>query len=129
MNTMFAAKLATVTFVWIRNRTFGSRSPFPLRHLWHQGSRGLEVLSAMYSFNCPTFLLTQQHWKLFFASKERNHVMTYPDGYECDPTSYVSTTCMMPMERDFLRALVICLLAPNLNKDVREELGSMSLAD
>jgi hypothetical protein len=50
--------------------------------------------------------------------------MTYPDGYESDPTSFVSTTYMMPMERDFLRALVICLLAPNLNKDVGEELGA-----
>jgi hypothetical protein len=41
------------------HRTFG------LGEMWYHGSRGIQILSALYAFNCPTFLFTQRQWKLF----------------------------------------------------------------
>ena len=38
---------------------------FGLGEMWYHSSSGVQVLSAKYSFNCPTFLFTQKQWKLF----------------------------------------------------------------
>jgi hypothetical protein len=46
--------------------------------MWYHSSRGIQVLSAMYAFNCPTFLFTQRQWKLFVENHDRNAIMTFP---------------------------------------------------
>ena len=65
----------------------------------------------MYAFNCPTFLFTQKHWKLFVENKERNSILTFP--YDTDPedTTLANASLMQPMGTTFLKAIVICLLS------------------
>jgi len=36
-----------------------TRRTFGLGEMWYHSSRGIQVLSALYAFNCPTFLFTQ----------------------------------------------------------------------
>ena len=86
-------------------RTFASGE------MWYHGARGIQVLSAMYAFNCPTFLLTQKQWKLFVENGERNAILTFPYGDTADDDPHVKSTLVQSMGTTFLKAIVICLLS------------------
>jgi hypothetical protein len=94
------------------HRTFGEGE------MWYHASRGIQVLSALYAFNCPTFLFTQKQWKLFVENKDRNAVLTFPYNNNADHTPHVNSSLVKPMGTTFLKAIVICLLSkrPSLSK-------------
>ena len=96
---------------------------FPMGHAWYQSSRGIQVLAALYAYNCPTLLFTQQHWKLFVEPKERNFVMTFPFDDNHDESSHINSTLMNAMGRDFLKVIVICILS---RREVVDEKVSVS---
>ena len=83
---------------------------FPSDGLWYHDARGIQVLSTLYAFNCPVFLMNQKHWKLFIENDARNAIYTYPYNVGED-TAHVRSTLMDNMGRDFLKAIVICLLS------------------
>ncbi|KAH6582181.1 hypothetical protein BASA60_002088 [Batrachochytrium salamandrivorans] len=84
---------------------------FPPGEMWYHSSRGIQVLSAMYAFNCPTFLFTQKQWKLFVENKDRNAILTFPYNDNGDHTPHVNSSLVYPMGTTFLKAIVICLLS------------------
>ena len=88
-----------------------TRRTFASSEMWYHGSRGIQVLSAMYAFNCPTFLLTQKQWKLFVENRERNAILTFPYGHTADDDPHVKSTLVQSMGTIFLKAIVICLLS------------------
>lgn len=79
--------------------------------MWYHGSRGIQVLSALYAFNCPTFLFTQRQWKLFVESSDRNAILTFPYDDNDNHTPHVNSSLVQPMGTTFLKAIVICLLS------------------
>ena len=81
-----------------RNRSF------PLDTVWYHDSRGIQVLSALYKFNCPTFLLSQKQFKLFVENKERNAILTFPYGEDSSVTPHVNSTLVKSMGTSFLKA-------------------------
>ena len=74
-------------------------------------SRGIQVLSALYAFNCPTFLFTQRQWKLFVETRDRNAILTFPCNDNEANTPHVNSSLVQPMGTKFLKAIVICLLS------------------
>jgi hypothetical protein len=88
-----------------------SAATFSRRDMWYRSSRGVQVLSALYAHNCPTFLLTQAHWKLFVENEERNCVLTFPYDADETDTLHVRSCRVANMDLDFLKAIVICLLS------------------
>jgi hypothetical protein len=88
-----------------------SAATFSGRDMWYRSSRGVQVLSALYAHNCPTFLLTQAHWKLFVENEERSSVLTFPYDADETPTLHVRSCRVANMGPDFLKAIVICLLS------------------
>jgi hypothetical protein len=87
------------------HRTFG------LGEMWYHGSRGFQVLSALYAFNCPTFIFTQRQWKLFVETRDRNAILTFPYNDNDEHTAHVNSSLVQPMGTTFLKAIVICLLS------------------
>jgi hypothetical protein len=87
------------------HRTFASGE------MWYHGSRGIQVLSALYTFNCPTFLFTQRQWKLFVENSDRNAILTFPYDDNDNHTPHVNSSLVQPMGTTFLKAIVICLLS------------------
>ncbi|KAH6598525.1 hypothetical protein BASA50_003564 [Batrachochytrium salamandrivorans] len=79
--------------------------------MWYHSSRGIQTLSAMYAFNCPTFLFTQKQWKLFVENKDRNAILTFPYNDNGDHTPHVNSSLVHPMGTTFLKAITICLLS------------------
>ncbi|KAH9256477.1 hypothetical protein BASA81_005391 [Batrachochytrium salamandrivorans] len=84
---------------------------FPPGEMWYHSSRGIQVLSAMYAFNCPTFLFTQKQWKLFVENKDRNAILTFPYNDNDGHTPHVNSSLVHPMGTTFLKAITICLLS------------------
>ena len=85
---------------------------FATGEMWYHGSRGIQVLSALYVFNCPTFLFTQKQWKLFVENSDRNAIiLTFPYGVSDAHTPHVNSSLVQPMGTTFLKAIVICLLS------------------
>ncbi|KAH6583368.1 hypothetical protein BASA60_001492 [Batrachochytrium salamandrivorans] len=84
---------------------------FPPGEMWYHSSRGVQVLSAMYAFNCPTFLFTQKQWKLFVENKDRNAILTFPYNDNDDHSPHVNSSLVHPMGTTFLKAITICLLS------------------
>ena len=82
---------------------------FKGHHMWYHNTRGVQVLMALYAFNAPTFLLSQQHWKLLVENEDRNAILTFPYGDEHSP--HVRSAQLASMGSDFVRAIVICLLS------------------
>jgi hypothetical protein len=87
------------------HRTFASGE------MWYHGSRGIQVLSALYAFNCPTFLFTHRQWKLFFKNRDPNAILTFPYDDNVDHTPHVNSSLVQPMGTTFLKAIVFCLLS------------------
>ncbi|KAI8895428.1 hypothetical protein BC833DRAFT_601340 [Globomyces pollinis-pini] len=86
-------------------RTFGPGE------MWYHSSRGIQVLSALYAFNCPTFLFTQGQWKLFVENKARNTILTFPYDNDETHSPHVNSSLVKGMGKAFLKAIVICLLS------------------
>ena len=84
---------------------------FPSGDMWYRKSRGIQVLSTLYASACPTFLLTQQCWKLFVENDERTEVLTFPYGVKATDTPHVKSTKIAPVGGDLLKAITICLLS------------------
>ncbi|KAI9339391.1 hypothetical protein BDR26DRAFT_862349 [Obelidium mucronatum] len=101
------------------NRTFASGE------MWYHGPRGIQVLSALYAFNCPTFLFTQRQWKLFVENSDRNSVLTFPYEDKVNHTPHVNSSLVQPMGTTFLKAIVICLLSRR--DSLEESLKSFTL--
>ena len=77
---------------------------------WYRDFRATQILTPLYHFNVPTFLATQEQFKLFYENSERDAVYTYP--CRTDRHSYVlntMTTCSMGTQ--FVQAVIICLRA------------------
>jgi hypothetical protein len=84
---------------------------FDMEDMWYHDCRGIQVLSALYAFNCPTFLLTQKQWKLFIENRERNAIFTFPHGSETQHSRHVNSAKMGRMGTTFLKVITICLLS------------------
>lgn len=91
--------------------------------MWYHGSRGIQVLSALYAFSCPTFLFTQRQWKLFVENSDRNAILTFPYDDNDNHTPHVNSSLVQPMGTTFLKAIVICLLSRRVSLE-----GSMKAA-
>jgi hypothetical protein len=100
---------------------------FAPRDMWYHCSRGIQTLSALYAFNCPTFLFTQRQWKLFVENTERNAVLTFPYNDNIDFTPHVNSSLVQPMGKTFLKAIVICLLSRRVS--VEESKKSITLQE
>jgi hypothetical protein len=103
------------------HRTFG------LGEMWYHGSRGIQVLSALYAFNCPTFLFTQRQWKLFVENTDRNAILTFPYDDNDTHTPHVNSSLVQPMGTTFLKAIVICLLSRRVS--LEESMKAVTLEE
>ena len=103
------------------HRTFG------LGEMWYHGSRGIQVLSALYAFNCPTFLFTQRQWKLFVENTDRNAILTFPYDDNDNHTPHVNSSLVHPMGTTFLKAIVICLLSRRVS--LEESMKAVNLEE
>jgi hypothetical protein len=95
--------------------------------MWYHGSRGIQVLSALYAFNCPTFLFTQRQWKLFVENTARNAILTFPYDDNPDHTPHVNSSLVQQMGTTFLKAIVICLLSRRVS--LHESMKSITLQE
>ncbi|KAI9337242.1 hypothetical protein BDR26DRAFT_981135 [Obelidium mucronatum] len=100
---------------------------FALGEMWYHGSRGIQVLSALYAYNSPTFLFTQKQWKLFVENSDRNAVLTFPYDDNPDHTPHVNSSLVQPMGTTFLKAIVICLLSRRVS--LEESMKSTTLQE
>ncbi|KAJ3253378.1 hypothetical protein HK103_000698 [Boothiomyces macroporosus] len=88
-----------------RSATFGDRG------VWYYRSRGIQTLSALYRYGCPTFLYTQNIFKVFVENAERNAIYTYPYNDDTSLSEHVRSTLVQPMGSNLIKAIVICLLS------------------
>ena len=95
--------------------------------MWYHGSRGIQVLSALYALNCPTFLFTHKQWKLFVGSSDRNAILTFPYNDNVNHTPRVNSSLVQPMGTTFLKAIVICLLSQRVCME--ESVKAVTLAE
>jgi hypothetical protein len=86
--------------------------------MWYHYSRGVQVLSALYAFNCPTFLFTHRQWKLFVENTERNAIFTFPYNDNPEHTPHVNSSLVHPMGTTFLKAIAICLLSRRVSLNI-----------
>ena len=103
------------------HRTFG------LGEMWYHDSRGIQVLSALYAFNSPTFLFTQRQWKLFVENTDRNAILTFPYNDNHEHTPHVNSSLVHPMGTTFLKAIVICLLSRRVS--LKESMKAVDLEE
>ena len=97
----------TETAVYIATE-IKTATKFPLDQLWYEDTRAIQVLSAMYAYNAPTFLLSQQQWKLFVENPQRNAVFSFPPENTDFSAAQSATDAIWDT---FLRVIVICLLS------------------
>lgn len=88
-----------------------SAKKFAMGEKWYHSSRGVQVLLTLYAFNAPTFLFTQQHWKLFVENDERTTISTYPFSSLPDQSPHVNSCMMEPVGISLLKTIMICLLS------------------
>ena len=100
---------------------------FGLGEMWYHGSRGIQILSALYAFNCPTFLFTQRQWKLFVETRDRNAILTFPYDDNDEHTPHVNSSLVQPMGTTFLKAIVICLLSRRVS--LEESMKAVTLEE
>jgi hypothetical protein len=62
-------------------------------------------------YGCPTFLLTQQQWKIFVENPARNKILTYPFSRDTSLSEYKRSIDLAPINDDLIRAITICLLS------------------
>lgn len=88
---------------------------FAPREMWYHDTRGIQVLSALYAFNCTTFLFTHRQWKLFVENRDRNAILTFPYDDNDTHTPHVNSRLVHPMGTTFLKAIVICLVSQRVS--------------
>jgi hypothetical protein len=81
------------------------------RAVWHNKSRGAQIICALYGFNCPAFLLTPNRWKLFVETPARNGILTFPFSQDASLSQYKRSNSMAVVDDDFIRAITLCLLS------------------
>ena len=86
-----------------------SASAFTERTVWYRDSRGIQALSAMYAFKCPTFLASQKRWKLIVLNSSSDGILTYP--FEEKATMRAGSTLTKELGPTFLKAICICILS------------------
>ncbi len=79
--------------------------------VWYRESRGVQVFSALYASNAPVFLYSNRQWKLFVENDKRNAVLTFPFHDDPHYCPHVNSMLIDKMGRNFLKAVVICLLS------------------
>ncbi|KAI3640833.1 hypothetical protein MIR68_001711 [Amoeboaphelidium protococcarum] len=94
-------------------------SAFPTDKPWHHGSRGIQMISTMYRAGCPTFLYSQQAFKVFVENDAREAIHTWPFGssdsadnrkpYSREMVAH--SYCIQQMTSVILSVISICLLA------------------
>jgi hypothetical protein len=86
---------------------------------YYRDSRGIQTFAAMYANFAPTLLFTQKQFKLVVENRQRTQIFTFPFGYIPDHaqavTNYLHASATAPMNRDFLKIIVIALLARRPN--------------
>lgn len=87
-----------------------TKKSFPPLHVWYNTSRGVQVFAALYAHGCPTFLYTQDQWKIFVENDARNAILTYPFDYTQE-LAHTGSVWAHRMGPTFIRAIVICLLS------------------
>ena len=45
---------------------------------WYRACRGTQLLTAMFHYNAPTFLVSPMSWKLFYENEARDALFTFP---------------------------------------------------
>jgi len=103
------------------HRTFG------LGEMWYHGSRGIQVLSALYAFNCSTFLFTQRQWNLFVENTDCNSILTFPYDDNDTHTPHVNSSLVQSMGTTFLKPIVICLLSRRVS--LEESMEAVTLEE
>lgn len=91
-----------------------SATKFALGKKWYYSSRGAHVLLKLYAFNAPTYLFTQEHWKLFVENDERTTISTYPFSSLPDQSPHSNSRGMEPVGLSLLKTIMICLIDLNV---------------
>jgi hypothetical protein len=86
-----------------------SASAFSDRAVWYRDSRGIQVLTAMYAYKCPTFLASQKQWKLLVLNSSSDGILTYP--FDRTAGARAGSTLTKELSQTFLQAVCICILS------------------
>ena len=81
---------------------------------WYRNCRGAQVLTALYHFNAPLFLVTSHIWKMFHENASRNAIFTHPTERSAGGTytgPFANSLKVGSVGREFLKAIIICILA------------------
>ena len=98
---------------------------WPANSLWYRKSRGVQVLSAMYHFNCPTILYTSKQWKMFMESLDRKKINTLP--FNRFGTDIISkSSAVGEVGPDLVAVIVICLFLSTKASSVLNQLTAQS---
>ena len=98
---------------------------------WYDGIRGLQTLMALFYCDCPTILLTQEHFCLFLESEYRREIFKFPSSsqYGIDTDYRHHSTISSDTRDDLLQVLVICLLSErNKYPDIVESFKKVSIS-
>jgi hypothetical protein len=84
---------------------------FPVGCMWHNRCRGVQTLAALFGFDCPAFLVSQYHFKLFVQNTTRDGILTFPYRQDPNGTSYQNSSLVAANNEELLKAITICLLS------------------
>lgn len=94
---------------------------WPDEDAWYQYSKLAQSMMAVFTYLCPVFLYCQNKFKIFMMNKELNSVLTFP-YYQTAETLFTQANSTQIMDKDFVRALVICWLATPATSALLKEL-------
>jgi hypothetical protein len=95
----------------------------PGNQLYYRGTRGTQAFVAMFDNYCPTMILTPKKHKVIVENSTRDQVYTYPSELEESQTEgeeitqYMHSTAMGEMNSEFIKIIVISLMAARPNAD------------
>ena len=82
---------------------------------WYRDCRGAQILTALYHFNAPTFLVTPTQWKLFIENQARDSILTLPTLRSIGETvisgPFANSMQIGSIGREFLLAVGLCMLS------------------
>jgi hypothetical protein len=86
---------------------------FPRKENLYYRECGVELFSALYANSCPTLLFCQTHYKLFVENQTRDKIYTFPSEISGPKkiSTYMHSTAVSDMDNDFIKIIVISLLA------------------
>ena len=99
---------------------------------WYRDCRGTQVLTALYHFNAPLFLVTGHVWKMFHENTNRNAIFTHPTersagGIYIGP--FPKSLKVGSVGREFLKAIIICILSRPGTRPSLRDLPSIPIRD